>query len=74
MKSVEEATAQLSITESKTGRQINIKQIEPTQGYRTLGIWIAADGNEETQKDILQAKIKEWKDIVPNSCLTAYEK
>lgn len=74
LKSVEEATAQLGITESETGRQINIKQIEPTQGYRTLGIWIAADGNEETQKGILQAKIKEWKDIVPNSCLTTYKK
>ena len=37
-----------------------IKQIEPDRARRTLRVWQAAKGQEETQKEVLISKIKEW--------------
>jgi hypothetical protein len=37
-----------------------IKQIEPNEARRTLGVWQAADGQEDTQKEVLINKIKDW--------------
>ena len=37
-----------------------IKQIEPDEARRTLGVWQAANGQENTQKEVLINKIKDW--------------
>ena len=42
------------------GRARQIKQIEPDCARRTLGVWQAANGQEETQKEVIISKIKEW--------------
>ena len=42
------------------GSARHIKQIEPDCARRTLGVWQAANGQEETQKEVLISKIKEW--------------
>ena len=42
------------------GEVIEIKQIETSEARRTLGVWQSADGQEDTQKDVLIKKITEW--------------
>ena len=42
------------------GEVEDIKQIEPNEARRTLGVWQAANGQETTQKEVLINKVKEW--------------
>jgi hypothetical protein len=42
------------------GNRIKIQQIDPSTARRTLGVWQAASGQEETQTNILKEKITEW--------------
>ena len=37
-----------------------IKQINPSTAKRTLGVWQAADGQEDTQTEVLVSKIQDW--------------
>ena len=42
------------------GNIVPIQQVQPHTARRTLGVWQAADGQENTQRDILIKKIAEW--------------
>ena len=42
------------------GDRIQIEQIEPTTARRTLGVWQAASGQEDTQTKVLKDKISDW--------------
>ena len=44
----------LVIEQSETGENVIIPRLNPTHGYRTLRIWIAADGNQSKQLAKLQ--------------------
>ena len=58
---LEEANYNEKITaKSPNGETIEIKQIETNEARRTLGVWQSADGQEDTQKDVLIKKIKDW--------------
>ena len=63
----------LEVRDSVTEEVHTISQLHPSTGYRTLGVHIAADGNEKTQKKVLHKKVKEWTRHVNNSALTANE-
>ena len=45
---------------NSTGTPEKIDQIEPNIARRTLGVWQAADGQEDTQTKILISKIGKW--------------
>ena len=47
-------------TKNPDGINEKLKQIEPNEARRTLGVWQAADGQEDTQKEVLIDKIKSW--------------
>ena len=42
----------------------NVKQLEPSQAYKTLGVWLAADGNRTKELKILKDTAKEWADRI----------
>jgi hypothetical protein len=39
-----------------------VRRIETTQAKETLGVWIAPDGNNNTQFQKMKAKSQEWAD------------
>ena len=46
--------------QAPSGERIQIEQIEPGTARRTLGVWQAASGQEDTQTEKLKNKISEW--------------
>lgn len=51
-----------------------VKRIPPGKAYRTLGVFVAATGQQETQKEILQGKSRDWSIKMKYSNLTGEEK
>ena len=45
---------------NSSGTPEKIEQIDPSTARRTLGVWQAADGQEDTQTAVLLSKIKNW--------------
>ena len=41
------AREKLELTQSESDEKVVIPRLNPSKGYRTLGIWIAADGNQK---------------------------
>ena len=64
----------LPVTQTTNGEVTMIAQLHPNTSYKTLGIWVAADGNEAKQIEILRGKINHWTKLVDHSHLNAYEK
>ena len=64
----------INIHQTASNTITTIPQLHPSTGYRTLGIWIAADGNELKQIAILRDKVREWTHLVQHCSLTAKEK
>lgn len=54
--------------------KIVIKRIGEGDAYRTLGVFLAADGNQRKQKDVLIGKSRLWSVKMDNSNLTNEEK
>ena len=54
------------IQTSKDGQQFAevIKQLETTEAYKTLGVWLAADGNHNQEVKILKGFAKELADRI----------
>ena len=51
----------LLLQQSKTGEEVEIPRLNPSSAYRTLGAWIAADGNQQPQLEVLQERVATWK-------------
>ena len=51
-----------------------IRRIPPGKAYRTLGVFVAATGQQEKQKEVLQGKSREWSIKMKYSNLTGEEK
>ena len=50
----------LLLQQSKTGEEVEIPRLNPPNAYRTLGAWIAADGNQQRQLEVLQERVVPW--------------
>ena len=48
------------LVRSPDGTVQRTTQIEPDEARRTLGVWQAANGQEETQMEVLIDKIEAW--------------
>ena len=70
----ETAPDRLVLEQSKNGQRAVIPRLNPNQGYRTLGIWIAASGCQQKQLEIMEAKVSLWLDNVKGSLLNALDK
>ena len=64
----------LIIDQSETGKYVIIPHLNPTHGYRTLGIWIAANGNQHKQLAKLQTGVDLWLDRIGKSSLSDQDK
>ena len=51
-----------------------VKQILPATAYRTLGVYVAANGQQHKQKQVLQEKSGTWSIKMKHSNLTGEEK
>ena len=49
--------AKLRLVQSKTGQEVEIPRLQPGEAYRTLGAWVAADGSQDKQLEILAEKV-----------------
>ena len=59
----------LVIEQSETGERVRIPRLNPSYGYRTLGIWIAANGNQRKQLAKLQSRVDLWLNSIGKSSL-----
>ena len=59
-KLVHELDGELALKEGFDTQYKPIKRLQPFACHRTLGIHIAADGNQKGQIRVLESKIKEW--------------
>ena len=50
-----------------------IRQLETCDAYKTLGVWLAADGNHSKELDILKTAANEWADKIHVSFLSESE-
>ena len=65
----EELEGELTAIDTHETRQI-IKQLETSEAYETLGVWLAADGNHSKELKILKSLAKEWADQIRVSFLS----
>ena len=59
---------QLSVYDGSRGRE-NLTQLRTDEARRTLGVWQAADGNEEEQTSRMTKKAKKWSRAAMRSSL-----
>ena len=59
---MESTSKKLMLVQSKTGEMVEIPKLTPNEAYCTLGAWIAADGNQQKQLEVLQEKMALWLD------------
>ena len=64
----------LILTQSKTGCTINILCLTLSQSYRTLGAWVAADGNQRKQYEILQSYLDRQIEAAKDSSFQEHNK
>ena len=50
-----------------------IRQLKTCEAYETLGVWLAADGNHQKEKEILTTIAYEWADKIRVSFLSESE-
>ena len=50
-------SAGLLLVQSETGKEVEILRLNPSEAYRTLGAWIAADGCQRKQLEVLLEKV-----------------
>ena len=64
----------LLLQQSETREEVEIPRLNPSNAYRTLGAWIAADGNQQHQLEVLQERVATWEEAIGRSSLTPKEK
>jgi hypothetical protein len=70
--SIESAPGRLMLT-IDGGHRVEIDRLEVTEAKETLGLWIAADGNQTKQFEALLGKIKAWADRIRSGLLSVVE-
>ena len=65
---------ELKLIQSEDGTQQVITNLHPSRAYRTLGVWITADGNQRKQLSILQTKVNTWMAAICQSNLSSLNK
>ena len=68
------ASARLLLVQSKTGEEIEIPRLNPSDAYRTLGAWISADGCQRKQLEVLQEKVSVWINSILNRSLNTQDR
>lgn len=68
------STHKLRLVQSETGGEVDICRLEPSEAYRTLGAWIAADGQQNKQMEVFAATVAVWINGITRSSLTTKEK
>ena len=70
-----EATPEkLVLQQSGIDVSITISRLIPTTSYRTLDIWIAAEGNQRKQLPVSQGKVDTWINAIKTRSLNAQDK
>ena len=68
------ASNNLRLVQSESGEEVEICRLEPGEAYRTLGAWIAADGGQGKQLEVLAAKVTVWINSIIHSSLSSHDK
>ena len=66
--------ARLMFVQSETGEEVDIPRLDPSDAYRTLGAWIAADGSQRKQLEVLSEKVSAWFNSILCSSLNSQDK
>ena len=64
----------LLLVQSETREEVEIPMLEPGEAYRTLGAWIAANGSQCKQLEVLAEKFSLWVNSVTRSSLSLQDK
>ena len=64
----------LVIDQSETKEKFTISLLNPSQGYRTLGIWVAAVGNQRKKFKVLQISVDRWLTSIKQISLSNQDK
>ena len=67
-KTSQELQGQLTAVDTKGQRDI-VQQLEVNESYETLGVFLAADGNQDDKISYLHKKATEWADRIRVSFL-----
>ncbi len=51
-------------TTATNAPRLTLQQCEPSKANETIGLWIAMDGNQIAQQNVLKAKVTEWTDKI----------
>ena len=70
----EELDGSVKIKPTFTSDPVEIKRLQPSQAHRTLGHFLAPDGNHNKQKQVIQDMIDKWIKLVEPSHLPNDEK
>ena len=64
----------LRLVQSETGEEVEIRRLRPDEAYCTLRAWIAANGGQEKQLEVLNAMVTVWVNSISRSSLNARDK
>ena len=64
----------LRLVQSETGEEAEIRRLDPDEAYRTLGAWIAADGGQGKQLNVLAAMVTVWVNCISESSLNSRDR
>ena len=68
------ACDRLLIQQSESGATVEIPRLDLSTAYRTLRAWIAADGSQQRQLEVLQTHAAIWTEAIKSSSLSKADK
>ena len=71
IKYIQELPGELKLREGYDMELKTIKRLQPFTAHRTLGMWVAVDGNNRKQLEVLHKKIDAWCDKIRTRYLSS---
>ena len=71
---IDEYPGDIWLQETFTSTPVRVKRLQPFTAHRTLGCYIAIDGNSRRQFNILMAKVNQWNNRITTSFLLAEDR
>ena len=57
---MEDTPGVISIRKAGEDTRVNLRRVEPWEANKTLGVWMAMDGNQEAEAEYLRGKALDW--------------
>jgi hypothetical protein len=70
LKSTEQSPGELQIRMVDSAELVNLKQVEPDEAIKTLGVMLNMEGMDEAQMTYLRQKGEDWAELIRPVCIT----